>query len=248
MSNVFLSQHHSNKKVLLPRISSKKMLQKNTFHSNDTNNNNNNNNNKNQNNNLIHNNNNNKLILNSVEKKPGTSIDKRKPAYMLPKLPTKQLSNTANVKADNSRKNNNNFYYNKFMSQDNPNNYNDIGNINNNDNNDNNDNNNYSEIYEKKAIDLLNNDNELNNMFNEIYGGKNDEKYKKEWIEKHLFKREVFMIMLESYVKQNKDINSFIKNEISKILNNELLDNMVLKSFKQINFQYDDYINKIYNM
>ena len=243
MSNVFLSQHHSNKKVLLPRISSKKMLQKNTFHSNDTNNNtNNNNNNKNQNNNLIHNTNK-ILILNSIEKKPGTSIDKRKPAYMLPKLPTKQLSNTANVKADNSRKNNNNFYYQKFMSQDNPNNYNDIGNI----NNDNNDNN-YYDIYEKKAIDLLNNDNELNNMFNEIYGGKNDEKYKKEWIEKHLFKREVFLVMLDSYVKQNKDINSFIKNEISKILNNKLLDNMVLKSFKQINFQYDDYINKIYNM
>ncbi len=67
---------------------------------------------------------------------------------MLQKLQTEQLPNTVNVKDDNSRKNSNNFYPKKFMSQDNPNNYNDIGNINNNDNN----HNNYCENYEKKQL------------------------------------------------------------------------------------------------
>jgi len=81
----------------------------------------------------------------------------------------------------------------------------------------------------------------------EIYN-KNDYESKKQWIDKNLFNREVFRVMLESYIKQNGDVNSFIRNEISKILNNKILDNMLLKSFKQIQFQYDEYINNIHNL
>jgi hypothetical protein len=229
MSNIFYSPNHNNyNNILLPRINSKKI-----FHNNKDTFRTINNNNKNP----IYNSN--KIIENNpLEKKPGTSIDKRKPQYILPKIPIKKLSNTANVKADDSKKINNNFYCKEFVCQNNENNNNDIHIMDNN----------YYEQYGKNAIDLLNNDDELKNMFNEIYDGKNDEKYKKEWIEKHLFGREVFVVMLESYIRQNKDIKTFIKNEINKILNNKLLDNIVIKSFKQINFQYDDYINKIYNM
>ena len=122
----------------------------------------------------------------------------------------------------------------------------------NNKNDNNNTHNVFFERYGKTAFDLLNNDDELKKKFNEIYNSKNDdddnEKCKKEWIENNLFKREVFIVMLEYYIKQNKDINSFIKNEISKILNKKYLENIVVKSFKQIKFQYDDYINKIYSI
>ena len=93
----------------------------------------------------------------------------------------------------------------------------------------------------------MENDNELKKMFEEIYD-KSDYQSEKQWIEENLFNREVFKIMLESYAKKNGDVNSFIRNEISKILNNKKLDNMLLKSFKQIQFQYDEYINNVHNL
>ncbi len=226
MSNIFLNRNQTN---ILPRINSKLKLSRSNFKNKNSFVNNNNN--------LLKKSNNN-LIINSLEKKPGTSIDKKKPLYFLPKIQIKKLSNTAGVKTDNLNNVNNNFYYKQFAYQKENENNNEIQN------------NNKMVIdyenYEKSAIELLNNDDELKNMYEEIYNHNN--KDKKEWIEENLFKREVFIVMLESYIKQNKDVISFIKNEINKILNNQLLDKMVMKSFKQINFQYDEYISNIYNL
>ena len=94
---------------------------------------------------------------------------------------------------------------------------------------------------------MLENDEELKNMFNEINinGCISD---KKKWMEENLLKREVFWTMLEYYVKKNLDVNRFIRKEIHKILKNKILDNILAKSLKMIQFQYNEYINNIHNL
>ena len=83
-------------------------------------------------------------------------------------------------------------------------------------------------------------------MYNQLYGNE-DINDKKKWIEENLFKREVFLTILESYIKNKIEINNFIKREISRILRNKLLDMQLSKSLKLIQFQYDEYINNIHN-
>jgi hypothetical protein len=70
----------------------------------------------------------------------------------------------------------------------------------------------------------------------------------KKLIEENLFKKEVFWTILEFYEKGRLDINNFIKNEIRKILKNKILDNSLAKSLKIVQFQYNEYINKIHNL
>ena len=59
----------------------------------------------------------NNLLFNRIDKKPGTSIDKKKSIFILPKIAPKKLSNTANIKTSNSNNINNNFYFNQFAYQ-----------------------------------------------------------------------------------------------------------------------------------
>ena len=163
------------------------------------------------------------LIINSLDKKPGTSIEKKKPLYILPKIPIKKLSNTANIKTNNI--NNINYYCKEFDYNENNNEIN----------------------YENIGIDLLNNDDELKNMFEEIYPQK-DNNFKKEWLNDYLFHKEVFKVILDSYIKNKENISSFIRKEINKILNNMVLDNVLAKSFKIIQFEYENYMNKLHNL
>ena len=104
-----------------------------------------------------------KEIINSLkiskEKKPGTSINTKKPLYILPQIQVRKLAKTANNINDNNNKQNENqiniiqskeeVYYHKY------------GNI---------------------AMNLLENDEELNKMYNELYGN-NSEENKKKWME-----------------------------------------------------------------
>ena len=168
-----------------------------------------------------------KEIINSLkiskEKKPGTSINTKKPLYILPQIQVRKLAKTANNINDNNNKQNENqiniiqskeeVYYHKY------------GNI---------------------AMNLLESDEELNKMYNELYG-KNSEENKKKWMEENLFKREVFWTLIELYIKKNLDINKFIIKEIRKILQNKILDNTLAKSLKMIQFQYNEYMNNIHN-
>ena len=168
-----------------------------------------------------------KEIINSLkiskEKKPGTSINTKKPLYILPQIQVRKLAKTANNINDNNNKQNENqiniiqskeeVYYHKY------------GNI---------------------AMNLLENNEELNKMYNELYG-KNSEENKKKWMEENLFKREVFWTLIELYIKKNMDINKFIIKEIRKILQNKILDNTLAQSLKRIQFQYNEYMNNIHN-
>ena len=168
-----------------------------------------------------------KEIINSLkiskEKKPGTSINTKKPLYILPQIQVRKLAKTANNINDNNNKQNENqinimqskeeVYYHKY------------GNI---------------------AMNLLESDEELNKMYNELYGN-NSEENKKKWMEENLFKREVFWTLIELYIKKNMDINKFIIKEISKILQNKILDNTLAQSLKRIQFQYNEYMNNIHN-
>ena len=168
-----------------------------------------------------------KEIINSLkiskEKKPGTSINTKKPLYILPQIQVRKLAKTANNINDNNNKQNENqiniiqskkeVYYHKY------------GNI---------------------AMNLLESDEELNKMYNELYGN-NSEENKKKWMEENLFKREVFWTLIELYIKKNMDINKFIIKEIRKILQNKILDNTLAKSLKRIQFQYNEYMNNIHN-
>ena len=163
------------------------------------------------------------IIINSLEKKPRSSIDKKKPSYILPKIPIKKLSNTANININNI--NNINYKPKPFEFNENNNEIN----------------------FENISIDLLNNDNELKNMFDELYN-KKDNKFKKEWLKENLFQKEVFKIILDSEIKNNRNISSFLRKEINKILKNMQLDNILLKSFKKIQYEYEDYLNKLHNL
>ena len=144
------------------------------------------------------------IIINSLEKKPRSSIDKKKPSYILPKIPIKKFSNTANININNI--NNINYKPKPFEFNENNNEIN----------------------FENISIDLLNNDNELKNMFDELYN-KKDNIFKKEWLKENLFQKEVFKIILDSEIKNNRNISSFLRKEINKILKNMQLDNILLK-------------------
>ena len=173
------------------------------------------------------------------EKKPGTSNITKKPIYILPEIPIRKLSKTANIKTnDNNSINNDNNNYNKDnYTKQNENQINDkMNNMQN-----------YYEKYENVALFLLENDDELKNMFNEL-NENNSISDTKKWIEENLLQREVFWTMLEFYVKKKLDVNRFIKREIHKLLNNKILDNTLAKSLKMIQFQYNEYINNIHNL
>ena len=173
------------------------------------------------------------------EKKPGTSNITKKPIYILPEIPIRKLSKTANIKTnDNNSNNNDNNNYNKDnYTKQNENQINDkMNNVQN-----------YYEKYENVALFLLENDDELKNMFNEL-NENNSISNTKKWIEENLLQREVFWTMLEFYVKKKLDVNRFIKREIYKLLNNKILDNTLAKSLKMIQFQYNEYINNIHNL
>ena len=173
------------------------------------------------------------------EKKPGTSNITKKPIYILPEIPIRKLSKTANIKTnDNNSNNNDNNNYNKDnYTKQNENQINDKMNIVQN----------YYEKYENVSLFLLENDDELKNMFNEL-NENNSISDTKKWIEENLLLREVFWTMLEFYVKKKLDVNRFIKREIHKLLNNKILDNTLAKSLKMIQFQYNEYINNIHNL
>ena len=84
-------------------------------------------------------------------------------------------------------------------------------------------------------------------MFDELYN-KKDNIFKKEWLKENLFQKEVFKIILDSEIKNNRNISSFLRKEINKILKNMQLDNILLKSFKKIQYEYEDYLNKLHNL
>ena len=174
------------------------------------------------------------------EKKPGTSNITKKPIYILPEIPIRKLSKTANIKTNdniNSNNNDNNNYNKDNYIKQNENQINDkMNNVQN-----------YYEKYENVALFLLENDDELKNMFNEL-NENNSISNTKKWIEENLLQREVFWTMLEFYVKKKLDVNRFIKREIHKLLKNKILDNTLAKSLKMIQFQYNEYINNIHNL
>ena len=165
------------------------------------------------------------------EKKPGTSNITKKPIYILPEIPIRKLSKTANIKTNDNNDNKDNY------TKQNENQINDkMNNVQN-----------YYEKYENVSLFLLENDDELKNMFNEL-NENNSISDTKKWIEENLLQREVFWTMLEFYVKKKLDVNRFIKREIYKLLNNKILDNTLAKSLKMIQFQYNEYINNIHNL
>jgi hypothetical protein len=174
------------------------------------------------------------ILRYSKEKKPGTSITTKKPIYILPEIQPRKLSKTASIKT------NSNSLENKI-------NNNDIG-VNSIEQNlvkkrkeviD-------YQHYQNECLLLLINEEDIKKMYNQLYGNE-DINDKKKWIEENLFKREVFLTILESYIKNKIEINNFIKREISRILRNKLLDMQLSKSLKLIQFQYDEYINNIHN-
>ena len=174
------------------------------------------------------------ILRYSKEKKPGTSITTKKPIYILPEIQPRKLSKTASIKT------NSNSLENKI-------NNNDIG-VNSIEQNlvkkrkeviD-------YQHYQNECLLLLINEEDIKKMYNKLYGNE-DINDKKKWIEENLFKREVFLTILESYIKNKIEINNFIKREISRILRNKLLDMQLSKSLKLIQFQYDEYINNIHN-
>lgn len=196
-------------------------------------------------------------------KKPGTSVERKKPIFVFPKINTSKLPGTANYTSqhEHTKVTTNNYKPKKEISNieeevlnkvevaylDNNNidinNYNDINGVNGtnpvafynlND---------YIDI----STNFLNSNNEFKNMFEDLY--KNDDyNSKKKWIEINLFNKEVFKIRLESYIKAKKDIPSFIKNEINKILTNEYLDYQFEKSLKRIKSNCDKHIQNIQNI
>ena len=115
------------------------------------------------------------------EKKPGTSNITKKPIYILPEIPIRKLSKTANIKTNDNNINNND---NNNYTKQNENQINDkMNNVPN-----------YYEKYENVALFLLENDDELKNMFNEL-NENNSISDTKKWIEENLLQREVFSRM-----------------------------------------------------
>ena len=168
----------------------------------------------------------------SKEKKPGTSINTKKPNFNLPEIPIRKLSKTANIKQNGIIVNNDN--NNKRMVENIINYRQNTREI-------------FYEKYENIACSLFENDEELKAMYNEVNEISNIPDIKK-WIDENLLQREIFWTMLEYYIKKNLDVNKYIKKEIYKILKNKILDNALTKSLKLIQFQYNDYINKMHNL
>ena len=169
------------------------------------------------------------------EKKPGTSINTKKPYYILPEIPVKKLAKTANIKTNYNNNNNE---------------INDDKNKNINEDKKNNEQNKEKTYYEKisdMALILLENDEELKKLFNELYR-KNVIEDKNKWLNDNIFKREVFWTILEFYFKKNLDVKEFIKKEIRKKIKNKILDNTLSNSLKMIQFQYNEYINNIHKI
>ena len=212
------------------------------------------------------------------EKKPGSSIEHKKPS-IFPKIYSTKISpptpnypsserdvisvyknNKISINGDKAKKaifdegdkdeKNESIKHNKI------NIINSI-NINSNSNNNNNNNNN---IYHPPPQVQINNEhieekkliNFLinNNELNQMFEKlyKNDNNTKKKWVEMNLFSREVFKIRLETYVKNKMDIPSFIKNEIHKILSNQYCDYVFEESYKQIQTQYEEHMKDIENI
>ena len=220
----------------------------------------------------------NNLEIIDKEKKPGSSIDRKKPIYIFPKIiSSKAPPGTANsvssslpssYKINNlkSRKsiineidkgeyiqNNNNINFNN-------NDFNGNININQSDQMKKNINN---EIAKEKV--LINNKTNVNmsnykdisinflinnNELSQMFEKiyKNDYNAKKKWVELNLFGREVFKIRLETYIKNKMDITSFIKNEIQKILSNQYYDYIFEESYKHIQTQCDEHMKFIENI
>ena len=100
--------------------------------------------------------------------------------------------------------------------------------------------------YKDISINFLINNSELNEMFEKLY--KDDYNAKKKWVDLNLFGREVFKIRLETYIKNKKDIPSFIKNEIHKLLSNQYCDYIFAQSYKEIQVQCDEHLKDIDNI
>ena len=226
--------------------------------------------------------NSNNLVLDN-EKKPGSSIDRKKPKYIFPKItPSKAPPSTANSvtimnyplqmykinnnineinskkkileetdKEDNNTQNMNKININYNLNTNNINLIKSQQPIKNN-----------NEIIEEKkminnktfvdinkykdiSINFLINNSELSQMFEKLY--KNDYNAKKKWVDLNLFGREVFKIRLETYIKNKKDIPSFIKNEIHKLLSNQYCDYVFAQSYKEIEEQCDEHLKDIEN-
>ena len=171
---------------------------------------------------------------NLKEKKPGTSINTKKPIYILPEIPVKKLAKTASIKTNNNNNNNEINDDNKNINEPQINNEQSKEQT-------------YYEKISDMALKLLENDEELKKLFNEL-NGKNVVEDKKKWIKDNIFKREVFWTILEFYFKKNLDVNDFIKKEIRKNIKNKILDNTLSKSLKLIQFQYNEYINNIHKI
>ena len=171
---------------------------------------------------------------NLKEKKPGTSINTKKPIYILPEIPVKKLAKTSSIKTNNNNNNNEINDDNKNINEPQI-------------NNEQNKEQTYYEKISDMALKLLENDEELKKLFNEL-NGKNVVEDKKKWIKDNIFKREVFWTILDFYFKKNLDVNDFIKKEIRKNIKNKILDNALSKSLKLIQFQYNEYINNIHKI
>ncbi len=243
----------------------------------------------------------------SSGKKPGSSVERKKPIFVFPKISTMKIPGTANIPSiheyskESNNNNNHNFAYscnsykrvksltnniinNNNNEYDNGNaNYNDFGeieevanklettnqesiikgivnynnNVNVDNNSKNNNNSNYASYYNNAEIDFnrykdisvnfLVNNIELKEMFEEMFN-KNDINIKRKWIDKNLFNKEVFKIRLETYKNSKKDIPSFIKNEINKILSNQYLDFKFAVSYNKLQANCDEQIKKVQTM
>ena len=209
------------------------------------------------------------------EKKPGSSIDRKKPIYIFPKISsTKVPPGTANAMTSSlppSYKINNLKLKKSMRDETDKDEY--IGNNNININNDafnnnikisnpaeqiemniNNDLNKEKKLVNNKIVVNINNYKDIsinflinNNELSQMFEKlyKNDYNAKKKWVELNLFGREVFKIRLETYIKNKMDIPSFIKNEIYKLLSNQYYDLVFKQSYKQIEEKYDEHMKEI---
>ena len=209
------------------------------------------------------------------EKKPGSSIDRKKPIYIFPKISsTKVPPGTANAMTSSlppSYKINNLKLKKSMRDETDKDEY--IGNNNININNDafnnnikinnpveqieiniNNDLNKEKKLVNNKIVVNINNYKDIsinflinNNELSQMFEKlyKNYYNAKKKWVELNLFGKEVFKIRLETYIKNKMDIPSFIKNEIYKLLSNQYYDLVFKQSYKQIEEKYDEHIKEI---
>ena len=137
-------------------------------------------------------------LRNSKEKKPGTSINTKKPIYILPEIPYRKLSKTANIKTNNNNNDNDNVYNNDNYNGQIVNPINDIQKQNSKQN--------YFEKYENMALMLLENDEQLKTMFNELNENGNIVDSKK-WLKDNLLQ------FKSNAEEEQKKINANLKKE-----------------------------------